>query len=241
MQFSHTMSGGGPVIKRYLAGESMQTAGVPIIGTGAAADNANSGGVQLIAAVGANVEAVVGLTIDTNSATPYSDRDGQVNADADVLISAVVNPDAVYRAKLAQGTTADTALTAVTATASATGDGGLSDIVAGNAVWFLTGANAGAYPRRAADTTTVVISFPSAIAAGDTFTTANGFAGLGIATGLCDLTSDLTQLDANTVAADGPFVFVDFDVRDASDDGVNNSHYLVMCDDHLFAGNTQLS
>ncbi len=239
MHASHFLASNAGIIRRYLAGEEMLTAGIPLIGAGDMTAGANEGGVQKMSAAGARAEAVVGLLLDTTTNYP-GDKDGQVNADDDVLVTLVVNSDAVYKAKLAQSTTSDVALTAVTATADAQGDGGMSGIVAGNAVWFLTGANVGGYPRRAADTTTVAISFANAIAAGDTFTTAAGFAGVGSDEGQFDLTTDLTQIDASTVVADGNFLIVDFDVKDAGDDGVNNSHYLILPVDHMYGGNAQI-
>ncbi len=240
MFVNQTLGGSGLVKRQFLAGEEMLTAGVPLIGTGAMAAGANEGGVQVMAA-SAQVEAVVGLLLDAMPASSYpSDKDGQVNSDASVLVNVIVNPDAVYKAKIAQSTTADVALTALTMTAaSAAGHDNLQTIVAGDAVWFLTGANVGAYPRRAADTTTVAISFPNAIGASDTYATVSGFPGLGIAAGQFDLTTDFTQIDATTVITDGNFVHLDFAVNDASNDGVNNSHLLIMARDHVFGGNQQ--
>ena len=232
MEVRGFISGGGPVIKRYQAGTTLSTAGIPVTGSITAATDLAS--VEPIGASAA-AQALVGITLDTTgtvAATGITDS-------ADLLVSVVVNPDAIIRAKMSSSATSNTAL-ATTATTAADATGvtatGTTTITQG-AVFGYTGANAGEL-RRADDTAgSVSINFPKAIANGDTFLAIHGFPCCALASSnmFFDLTTDLTQVLAQTSVTDTDnFVCIDLEMNDASEDGINNSYYHLIANDHLF-------
>lgn len=233
MEIIGTLSGGAPVIKRYQAGTTLSTAGVPVTGSITAATD-----LAMVepAAASAVTQAQVGVTLDTSgtvAATGITDSD-------ELLVSVVVNPDAIIRARMNAGTTSGTAL-ATTATTSADATGatanGATTITQG-AVFGYAGGNAGEL-RRADDTAgSVSINFPKAIASGDTFLAVHGYPCVALASAnmFFDLTTDLTEIVAQTSVTDTDnFVVLDLEMRDASEDGINTSYYHLVANDHLFA------
>ena len=113
MEYAFAFSGGSPIIKKYQIGEAMADGGVPVLVGGA-----GNAGLSLASTTAASD--LVGITSnpqDTLVTAQQSD-----NSDPAREISVIINPDAVYRAKLSGGATSGTDLTAHTVTtASATG------------------------------------------------------------------------------------------------------------------------
>lgn len=237
MELVYTLSGGGPIVKRYLASAAISSAGIVLECDDAAAIS-TVGSVSLPAAstVGGDH---IGINVDTAASFP-ADPDGQVNADADVFVTVIINPDAVFRAKMSGSSTADTALTLGTAvtTADSLGEETAITSIAGGAIWGYSGANAGYV--RAADTTTgnVAVSFPNAIAVGDVYLHSNVFPGKGLkSSGLYfDLTTNLTQVVAQTAVTDMlNFAVVDGEFNDESNEGTTNSYYHLVSLRHIFS------
>lgn len=242
MEFAYTLGGGAPVVKSYMASATLSTAGIPIVG--AVVATTDIGGVLAISntAQAAGGSRQVGLTVGTTGTVAAT---GITNNSA-IFVKAIVNPDAVYRAKLSGGATADTALS-TTATTAADSTGvtltGTTTIDDG-VVWGYDGGNARIF-RRADDTAgSVSINFPNAVASGDRFLCANAFMGAcGVTTqAFFDLTSNFAQINAVTVDSDNDnFLVVDWELRDVSEAGTTNSFYHIVPNNHGFAGNCQLT
>jgi len=242
MELVYLLSGGAPIVKRFLASAAIDNAGIVLEADDAAAGS-GVGGVSLPAASAVGGPSV-GICIDTVSSFP-DDPDAQVNADADVFVSVIVNPAAVYRAKMSGSSTADTALASFSPDAADSLGENVSDsattAVSGGAVWGLSGGNSGIVRR--ADTTDprVAVSFPNAIATSDVYSYAATFPGAGLgASGMyLDLTTDLTQVVGQTSVVDtNNFNCIDGEFNDSSSDGTTNSYLHLVPLKHLFgAGN----
>ena len=238
MELAYTLSGGAPVIKRYMAGTTMSTAGIPVLGAVDAATDLGS--IEPIGASAAvNTGSQVGLLIDTTgtvAATGITDSD-------DLFGSVIINPDAVLRAKANNGTTSDTAL----ATTAATSDDSTGVTITGattfdnGAVWGYTGNNVGEF-RRCDDTAgSVSINFPNGILTTDTYVAVHGFpCSVELTSWECyDLTTDLTQIVAQTAVVDtNNFATVDMEMKAADDDGTSNSFYHLIANNHLFGSSS---
>jgi len=241
MEILGTFSGGAPVMKRYLVGESFSSAGIPAISTTVGSTANHGGWVKPIEAAGvALLQGNVGLAVDTATYAAV------VTETTDSIVTVAVNPDLIIRAKMTNGATEDTALTITTTTAaSATGitlTGYTS--VDGEAVWGYDGANKGIL-RKFDDTSGGVdVSFPNAIANGDRFLHCSGgpCVTLVAANPFVDVSTALTQMDAETVAdnAADTFIILDLQTGTEDDDGANNSFYHVVQNRHIF-GSSALS
>ncbi len=194
----YILGGGAPVIKKY-----MVAAGTPdftVAGCPAIASATTTGGVSPMAA--GTLAEYVGLSLDT---TTYSTSQATVLANGPGQVSLVVNGDPVIRNRMSGSTTAGTALPLVTNSVASAG-GTAVTITTGNVVpnsptmldgtiICLSGSNVGV--RRKITTVsatvfTVVVPFPYAIAAGDTFTAVPYFPGAATAVGGDDLTLTAT-------------------------------------------------
>lgn len=238
MELAYMLGGGAPVIKRYMAGTTISTAGIPVLG--AVDAGTDLGSIEPITASGVtNTGSQVGLAIDTSgtvAATGITDSD-------DLFVSVIINPDAVLRARANNGTTSGTALattsptsadaTGATLTGATTFDNG--------AVWGNTGTNVGEF-RRADDTAgSLSINLPNGTATTDTYIAVHGFpCSVELTSWECyDLTTDLTEVVAQTAVVDtNNFATVDMEMRDASEDGVNNSYYHLIANNHLFGSSS---
>ena len=238
MEVRGLLGGGAPVIKQYMAGTTISTAGIPVLGAVDAATDLGS--VEPMgASAPVNTGSQVGLCLDTSgtvAATGITDS-------AVLFVSVVVNPDAILRAKMSATTTADTALTLGTTTA-ASADGTVTTGVTtfdNGAVWGFSGANVSEF-RRSDDTSgSVSINFPTAIASGDEFLAVHGFPCSVELTSVetFDLTTDLTQIAAETAVVDmNDFALVDMELNDASDSGRTNSFYHLIANNHLFGSSS---
>lgn len=240
MEVVGTIGGGGLVIKRFQAGTAVTVAGIPV--TASIVATTDLAMVEPMPASAVS-QLLAGIGLDT---APDVAATGLTTA-SDILLSVVINPDALIRGKMSGGATADTALTA-TATTGASAGGTVTTGVTtidDSAIWGYDGGNAGVL-RRADDAAgSVSMNFPTAIATGDRFLVANGYplyAAAASANAFLDLTSNLAQFDASASVTDTDnFVIVDLDARDVSEDGTTNSFYIVVANDHIFGGNAQRS
>lgn len=233
MEIAGLLSGGAPVIKRFQIGEAMATSGVPVV-----VATAGDGGVKLASTTAA--ADMVGVTLDSQSTLVTAQQSD--NSDPERLVSVVVNPDVMLRAKLSGGATADTAMLIGTVdTASTTGLDVNTEIDYTNfdegGIFGFSGSNAGIFRRiGVGDSTdaTVVVAFPADIAVGDVFLHIPFYPG---SNQFVQLTSNLAQVDCSAAvdADNNNFRVLELDLRDASDDGRNNSHAILLPFDHLFA------
>ena len=168
MEFSYTLSGATPRIRKMTLGAASDVAGVPLIaGTAALAGPIKAGTVTALDQLG------VQINVPLNSYQTAQNADGSENAS---IAEVIVNPDAVYKVKLSGGAGTDTALTTHTEqTGSTTGlvmTSAALTLFDEGTVHCVTGANAGISRRVAsiaANAATVTVAFPRDIAVGDTF------------------------------------------------------------------------
>lgn len=170
MNVGYLMFGGAAVVRRYKIGETFSTAGVPAVQPWAE-DKAG-----LMLATTTTATDYVGLTVDTGT---YSTTQG----DAEGLVSVVINPDVVIRARMADTATAGTQLdrirnsaastTGLTITITTGDDDPSSPTMNGGMAACIAGANVG--QSRHIDTvsgTTAVVVVPflnDLAASGDEF------------------------------------------------------------------------
>jgi hypothetical protein len=226
MEFAYTIGGGAPHVKKYIVDSAAALIqGVPIQ---SAAETDNNDGV--IAATTTVCVGCLGVTLDAATTTAAQTGTG----DNAAYVSTIINPDAVWRAKLNAGATEDVALALITQdVASTTGLGPGSTCTDEFMVWGYEGANAGFY-RRTTAADTVVIAFPYDIAVGDTFIETSTV--IAEATQWPTLTTLLTQVDASAAvaASNDNFTVVEQDLNDVSNDGRNNSFTYLTAADHAF-------
>ena len=184
------LCGGGPRLEKYQIGETISDPGVPL----EAAALADVDGVAIheqdegLMSIGLGLEAVTRLTAQQSD-----------NSDPQRLITVDVRPDIILRARMCGGQTSGTALSEFTNTAAST-DGTTLTFSGSQAVYDdgyaigATGANAGAYRKITAVTTTAtaVIPFQFDVAANDTFYLST--VGPGERAGV-GLTTDWTEVD----------------------------------------------
>lgn len=238
MDLGYTLSGGAPVIKKYMAGTTMATAGIPVLGAVDAATDLGS--IEPIAASTAvNTGSQVGLLLEATGTVAATGV-----TDSSVLFgSVIINPDAVIRARANNGTTSGTALATTTATASSSTGVTITGATTfdNGAVWGYQGANAGDLRRCDDVAGSVSINFVNAIASGDSFVAIHGFpCSVELTSWECyDLTTDLTEVVAQTAVVDtNNFATVDIEYFDASNDGVNNTKYHLIANNHLFGSSS---
>lgn len=221
----YLLNGGAAVQKKY-----MVAAGAPdftVAGCPAIASATTTAGVAPMAA--GTLAEYVGLSLDTAT---YTTSQATIAANgAPGVISLVVNPDPVIRFRMSGSTTAGTALPLVTNSAASAGGTAVTittgDIVPNSPTMLdgtiicLTGANVGI--RRKITTVsatvfTVVVPFPYAIAAGDTFTAVPYSPGAATVVGGDDLTLTATpgtlatEADASVASTTAGVRFAHLDI-----------------------------
>ena len=235
MEAAYTIGGGGMHIKKYRTddGATGLAAGVPVVADQA---TAASQGVLMttttthVAGLGISLDAV-----DASTAAQVASTGGFLcDGDNATHVSVVINPDLVVRAKLNEGGTEDTALviSVVDAQDTAGLDISSTPAVADNAtVWgYNTNANDGVV-RQTSAADTVVVAFPRDIELGDELLFAELCPGWDVGP---TLTTLLTQVNANAASAQNNWIVVEFELKDISDDGRNNSFALMVMTDHSF-------
>lgn len=234
MELAYTLSGGAPVVKRYQASATISTAGSAL--TGVTAANTDGGSVQLATAgSSAETQGNLGANVDITG-TVAETADIQ-----DVLVSVIINPDAVWRAKMAGGTASDTALSAGTISTADTSGVTLTGVttIDDGGVWGAAGANVGQESLRRADdgSGSISVAMSNGTIVGDTFYVCAGFPGavLAAGNGFLQLTASLDQFDATSQnAVNDNYIIVDLEVNDDSNSGSTNSFYHVVAYAHAF-------
>lgn len=238
MEFSYLLSGGAPIIKKFQVGETMANPGVPVLKGGS-----NNEGIALCsttAAVG-----VVGFTLDTATLATAQTAS---NSDPAAYVSVIINPLAVFRAKLSGAATENTALTKYPVTTlSSTGlvvttatdwtspesDEGL--------IYGYDGANTG-IGRKITSTSstaaTLLVALPNDTVVGDNFLRVPFISSpYGYETQYPTLTTNLYQIDASVAVTASPVNFrvVEIEMRDSTGNGTTNSFAYIMANGHVFA------
>ena len=228
MDMAYILGGSYPHIASVRIGETVH-AGVPLVaaldGEAGAQEAAVDGAVDCLGVCQEDV------TYSTTQATDGSDLDR--------LAKVVVNPDAVWKAKLSGGAADDALLPVLTVdTADSAGLSVETDVDTGNydngTVWGLSGANKGQVRKVDEETgnhISVLVPF-LAISVGDTFL-ASWLHQFG-PNQVVQLTTSLKQIDhaaATAHATDVEVVCVDLLTN-----GRGNSFALIMFDSHVLGG-----
>lgn len=227
MEWTYNLHGGSPFVKKLsIDGGTTVIAGVPVQSS---AENADNDGIT----VAATTTCVGGLGISVDTATSTDAQSG-TSADNAGFLSCIINPDAVFRAKLSGGASEDTALAVVSAAQAASATGvAITSAQDEYVVWGYSGANRG-HVRRCDGAATVVKAFPQAIAQFDEFLETNTVPYE--ASQWPTLSTLLTQVvaDSGIDAAHDNFTVVEQWLRDETQDGLNNSYTLLTAADHAF-------
>ncbi len=229
MEFSYTLCGAAPRYKKMILGVQSDVRGVPLI----------AGTAALAGAIKATTTAAVDfLGVQTNvPAVSYGTAQNSGHTENASIAEVIVNPDAVYRAKLCGGATSGTDLSAIATTAgSTTGLTATFTTLSGNydegTLYCVTGNNKGISRRIAsiaANVATMTVAFPKDIGSGDEFIaipfapdTANQYV---------QLTTDLTEVDA-TAAVDTDNA--NFRVVEIKMNEVGDSYAYLIAVDHMY-------
>jgi hypothetical protein len=221
MEYVFSMSGNTvPMRRKYQIGAAMPDRGVPVVIGGSGAD-----GIELAATTTA--ADLVGITVDAQATLVTAQQSD--NSDPGREVSVIIDPSAVYKARLSGGSTEGTALAAHTVDTQSTN--GLSvetDTTFANhdegSVFCYSGANAGKGRKITSVSTnhaTVIIAFPADIEVGDVFLKAPYCAApYGMEDQFVQLTTNLFELDASaTVDTDNAnFRVVELIFKDKSAD-----------------------
>lgn len=246
MKYAYSLAGGAPIVRKFQIAATASVAGIPLTKGGSGVKGL--GVATTVAAVG-----MVGVTLDTATVVTAQQSD---SSDTARLVSVIINPHAVYRAKLSGGATENTALTKYTVSTASTD--GLSVTAAltsaGVAVDFTSpasdesvifgydGANAG-YGRKITSTgsatvATVLVAFPNDTVVGDNFLRIPiCSAPYGYETQYPQLTTNLWQVDASAAVDTDNVNFntVELEIRDAGLNGITNSFIYLVSNGHVFS------
>lgn len=232
MDFAYTMSGSAPFVKKFQIAATVANAGIPLLIPAA-------GGAGLALGTTTSAANMVGVCIDTATYVTAQQTDG---TSAEREVSVIINPDAVWKMRMSGGATAGTALTlqevstaSTDGLAVTTGAEWSSPTYDEGVVWGYDGPNAGAFRKITSVSSTagtVTVAFDQDTVVGDNFLRAPYW--------VCQstniqLTSDLTEANAAIAVGTGAeFKPVDFELRDISDDGRNNSYVYAVAGDHAW-------
>ena len=236
MEFAYDLIGNSvPVMKRYQVAATNNTIGVPYLKTA-------DGGTGIVLATVSGAVDYIGVNVD--AAGTYVTAQQSDNSDTARLTSIIINPLAVYRARLCGGA-ANEALSAATVTTASTD--GLSvttsafnpnspDLDEGT-IWGYSGANAGKARKitsTASNVATVIVAFPFDTAVGDRFLYANVHPTRSI---LAQFGTDMTTIDATAaLSSDATVITVEMLLNDLAGEGTTQSYAYIQFADSLFAG-----
>ena len=235
MEFAYSLDGNSvPVLKRYQVAATNTVLGRYYL-------KAADGGVGVVLGGTTDGTDLIGVNVD--AAGTYAagqNTDGSDNAKYTTII---VNPLAVYRARLSGGATDGTALTERTVTTASTDgltvthsgyDSSSPDLDEG-VIWGYRGTNAGVYRKITATangSTTVILAFPRDDAVGDTYLLAPIYPTRSI---IAQTTTNNTEIDATAaISGDVEMVVVEMLLNDSSMDGARKSYAYIQFADNLF-------
>lgn len=240
MKLAHTISGGGPYIKRYFVGAHLTVAGIPVL-------QAAAGDYGVVTATTTSTANAVGVTLDTSGSGTLTTQGVTTHMREGLtgVVSVIINPDAVYKIRLSGSATSGTNLTQTT-NSSADTAGLTVTITTGDpapnsptmdegTVACIQGANVGIARKIdavAATTAAAEIPFPQDLASGDIFliVPATLFPD---ALNTVQLTSDVSEADASaawSADADIRTLGLEFDFSSAADARAKTYLYGVLGD-----------
>lgn len=234
MEFQYDLGGTSTaIVKKYQVAATNTTIGRPYL-------KVADGGTGIVVATVSGAVDFIGVNIDT--AGTYVTAQQSDNSDTARLQSIIINPHAVYRARLCGGA-ANEALTIGTETTGSTD--GLVVTVSGidpnspdlneGTVWGYSGANTGkarAIITTSANVANTTVAFPYDIAIGDRFLFANLRP---LRTILAQFTTDMTAIDASaTLSSDATAVTIEMILNDSSKSGTTESYAMIQFADSLF-------
>ena len=170
----------------------------------------------------------------------YSTTQGTGSSSAERLVSVIINPDAILRARMSGGATEGTALAQHVVTAQDTAGTTITTGTVWNnpdmdegVAWCYSGANVG-QARKIVDadgtTATLLIPFDRTIEIGDVFLRAPYALMQGYAV---QLTTNFYEADASIVVDTGAgFKVIDWELNDLSNDGTLKSYIEMLPTDH---------
>ena len=235
MEFAYSLSGPAvPVLKRYAVAATNTVIGRHYLKTA-------DGGVGIV--LGTTTGAVDSIGVNVDAAGTYAAGQNSDGSDNAKYTSIIINPLAVYRARLSGGATDGTALTARTVTTASTDgltvthsayDASSPEMDEGT-VWGYSGANAGV-ARKVTSTsstaTTVILAFPRDTAVGDQFLLAPIHPTRSIT---AQLTTNCTEVDASAaISGDATIVVTEMLLNDLAGDGTRTSYAFIQFCDSLF-------
>lgn len=235
MEFSYDLSGGSTaIVKKYHVAATNTVIGRPYLKCA----DAGSGIV-----LGTTTGAVDFIGVNVDAAGTYVTAQQTDLSDTARTTAIIINPTAVYRARLSGGATDGTALSAHTVT-TATTDGltithsafdASSPEMDEGVIWGYTGANAGKYRKitsTSSTTTVVTVAFPFDDVAGDQYLHAPIYPTRSI---VAQLTTNCTEIDASAaISGDATLVVVEMILNDAAASGTTQSYALIQFCDSLF-------
>lgn len=240
MQLDYDYYGSVPILKKFQYGVTLSQVGIPFT-----VPAANTAGVVIGTTTGATD--LVGMSADKGSVaitgaaqSTYSTTQGVGNSSAERVVTLIVNPFAVWSAKMSGGATEDTALSAQTVTTASAGGTAVTTATSWTSTefdegstWGYTGANAGRFRKITSTSSTagtVTIPFDVATAVGDVFLRAPYWP---MQTVTVQFTTNLYQADASIAVGTGaPFRVVELRLRDSTDAGNTNSFVLFVSNSH---------
>ena len=233
MELAYLLTGGAPIIKKYQVTSTVSTVGIPLLMPAAA-------GAGLALATTTSAADMVGVNLDTATYATAQQSDG---SDPDAIVSVIINPDAVYRARLAGSGTSGANLVAKDVTTASTdglavttGDDYSSPEMDEGIIWGYSGANAGIVRKITSTSTTaatVTVAFPRDTVVGDLFLNAPFYP---MQTASVTLTATFDEIDASVALTGSAAAFkvVEAYLRDVTHDGLANSYALITSGDHVF-------
>lgn len=240
MQFDYDLYGSVPILKKFQFGVTLTNAGIPFT-----VPAAGTAGVVIGTTTGATD--LVGMSVDKGTVattgaaqSTYSTTQGVGASSAERLVTLIVNPFAVWSAKLSGGATEDTALAEQVVTSASSGGTAVTTAAEWSnptydegVTWGYTGANAGRVRKVTSVSSTagtVTIPFDVATAVGDIFLRAPYWP---MQTVTVQLTTNLYQADASIAVGTGaPYRVVELRLRDSTDSGKTNSFVLFASNSH---------
>src|SRR3990167_453606 len=236
MDFLNCLSGSAPAMRRYQIATTIANSGVPHLVPG-------TGGVGVAVCTTTGADGMIGCNLD--AALTYQAAQNASGADQAALAQFIINPDAIWRARLSGGATENTALTLYdVSTASTdglsvtTGDDFSSPTYDEGVGWGYDGGNAGKYRAITSVSSTaftVILAFPADTVVGDNFMVAPAFP---LRANTVTLTTLLTQVRADLAVATNTAALraVGVELRGIAENGRTNSFVDLISGNHIFGG-----
>lgn len=237
MEFAYDLGGGTTAtVRKYTVAATNTVVGRPYLKTA-------DGGVGIV--LGTTTGAVDFIGVNIDAAGTYGAAQSSDSSDNAKITSLIINPCAVYRARLSGGATDGTALTARTVTTAST-DGltvthsaydASSPSMDEGTIWGYSGANAGKVRKITSvstTATTVILAFPYDTAVGDQFLLAPIHPTRSIT---AQLTTNCTEIDASAaISGDATVVVTEMICNDIAGNGTTESYAFIQFCDSLFNG-----